>query len=243
VLQIYGDRFEIFMRNFEKSFGSTLRTLHLINETPVYEQDMPQCSYKGGNSVSEIKLSGTDSQSWIHDVQKDTPLSSIDNQIILHEGVNHQLVHLTHSRTAPGIDQDVMSVFERSVNEQARSNELKKLEIGLTMRELQLRESQLALISDSNELEKVKIRVGFERASFKVEKFKTQREDTRHAELLRKLIDMLLTAVVLMSACFGYGTYIYSYQRITAVTSACAAASRVCATIFRYKLASSKFRW
>lgn len=223
---IYGDRFEIFMRNFEKSFGSTLRTLHLINETPVYEQDMPQCSYKGGNSVSEIKLSGTDSQSWIHDVQKDTPLSSIDNQIILHEGVNHQLVHLTHSRTAPGIDQDVMSVFERSVNEQARSNELKKLEIGLTMRELQLRESQLALISDSNELEKVKIRVGFERASFKEEKFKTQREDTRHAELLRKLIDMLLTAVVLMSACFGYGTYIYSYQRITAVTSACAAASR-----------------
>ncbi|KAG2654327.1 hypothetical protein PVAP13_1NG487400 [Panicum virgatum] len=206
---IYGDRFEIFMRNFEKSFGSTLRTLHLINDTPVYEQDMPQCSYKGGDSVSEIKLSGADSQSWIHDVQKDTPLSSMDNQIILHAGVNHQLVHLTRRRSVPGIDQHVMSVFERSVNEQARSNELKKLEIGLTMRELQLTESQLALSSDSNELEKVKIRVGFERASFKEEKFKTQREDTRHAELLRKLIDMLLTAV-----------------RITAVTSACTAASR-----------------
>jgi hypothetical protein len=65
-------------------------------------------------------------------------------------------------------------------------------------------------------------------------------ENTRHAELLRKLIDMLLTAVVLMSVCFGYGTYIYSYQRITAVTSACAAASRVCTSIFHYKLAANK---
>lgn len=37
---------------------------------------------------------------------------------------------------------------------------------------------------------------------------------------------MLLTAVIFMSVCFGYGTYIYSYQRITAVTAACAAATR-----------------
>ncbi|TKW41790.1 hypothetical protein SEVIR_1G340900v4 [Setaria viridis] len=223
---IYGDRFEIFIRNFEKSFGSTLRTLHLISETPAYEQDMPQCFYKGGNSVPEIKLSGGDSQSWIHDVQKDTPLSSMDNQIILHAGVNHQLAHLTHTRSAPGIDQRVLSVFERSVNEQARSNELKELDIGLKLRELELRKSQLALSSDANELKKVEIRLGFQKVSFKVEKLETQMEDTRQAELLRKLIDMLLTAVVLMSVCFGYGTYIYSYQRITAVTSACAAASR-----------------
>ncbi|OEL33126.1 hypothetical protein BAE44_0005851 [Dichanthelium oligosanthes] len=218
--------FEIFMRNFEKSFGSTFRTLRLINEASVYEKDMPQHCYKDGNSVPEIKLSGADSQSRIHDVQEETPLSSTDSQIILHAVVNHQLVHHTRSRATPGIGQQVISVFERSLNEQARSNDLKELEIGLTMREIQLKQSQLALGSDSHKLEKVKVCMGFKKLSFKEEKLKTQMEDTRHAELLRKLIDMLLTAVVLMSVCFGYGTYIYSYQRITAVTSACAAASR-----------------
>uniref|UniRef100_A0A0A9E6I2 Protein CPR-5 n=1 Tax=Arundo donax TaxID=35708 RepID=A0A0A9E6I2_ARUDO len=223
---VYGDRFESFMRNFEKSFGSTLSTLHLINETPVYEQDIPQCSYKDGNAVAEIKLSGIDSHSQIHNVQKDTALNSMDNQIILHAGVNQQLVHLPRSRSTPEIDQHILSVFERSLNEQARSNELKELEIGLTMRKLQLKKSQLDLSSYSHMLEKIKISMGFQKASFKEEKFKTQMEDTRHAELLRKLIDMLLTAVVLMSVCFGYGTYIYSYQRITAATAACAAASR-----------------
>lgn len=228
------------MRNFEKSFGSTLRTLHLINKTPVYGQDMPQCSYRSGNSVPEVKLSAADSQSWIHDVQEDTPLSFMDNQIIPHVGVSHQLAHLTCGTSAPGIFQRVLSVFERSVNEQARSNELKELELGLTVRGLHLKESQLSLSSEANELKKIEIRLGFQKVSFKVEKFKIQMENTRHAELLRKLIDMLLTAVVLMSICFGYGTYIYSYQRITAVTSACAAASRVCTSIFHYKLAANK---
>ena len=147
----------------------------------------------------------------------------MNNQIVLHAGINHQLVHLTRSRSNLEIDQHILSVFERSLNEQARSNELKELEIGLTMRKLQLSRSQLALSSDSHMLEKIKVRMGFQKASFKEKKFKTEMEDTKHAELFRKLIDMLLTAVVLMSVCFGYGTYIYSYQRITAATSACAA--------------------
>ncbi|CAD6224407.1 unnamed protein product [Miscanthus lutarioriparius] len=231
---IYGDRFQSFMSNFEKAFGSTLRTIHLINETPVYEQDMAQCSYKDGNSVPEIKLGGADSlpeiklggadsPSQIRDVQTDMPSSSMNNQIVLHAGINHQLVHLTRSRSNPEIDQHILSVFERSLNEQARSNELKELEIGLAMRKLQLSRSQLALSSDSHMLEKIKVRMGFQKASFKEKKFKTEMEDTKHAELFRKLIDMLLTAVVLMSVCFGYGTYIYSYQQITAATSACAA--------------------
>ncbi|KAL6633465.1 hypothetical protein ACP70R_026136 [Stipagrostis hirtigluma subsp. patula] len=226
ITNIYGDRFESFMRNFEKSFGSTLTTLHLINKTSVYKQEMPQCSYKDDNSVAEIELNDADPQSWTRDVQKDAPLNPLDNQIILHAGLNQQLVHLPRSRSTPEINQHILGVFERSLNEQVRSNELKELEIGLTMRKLQLRQSQLALSSYSHVLEKIKISMGFQKASFKEEKFKTQMEDVRHAELLRKLIDMLLTAVVFMSVCFGYGTYIYSYQRITAVTAACAAASR-----------------
>ncbi|GJM86984.1 hypothetical protein PR202_ga02893 [Eleusine coracana subsp. coracana] len=218
---IYGDRFESFMKNFEKSFGSTLTTLHIINEAPVYQQDIP-------NSVSETKLSGADSQGRIHDVQKDIPLNSMDNnQIILHAGVNQQLVCLPRSRCTTELDKHILSVFERSVNEQTRSNELKELEIGLTVRDLRLKESQLNLSSYSHMLDKIKISMGLEKASFKKEKFDTQMKDSRYAELLRKLIDMHLTAVVLMSVCFGYGTYTYSYQRITAVTAACAAASRM----------------
>jgi hypothetical protein len=238
------------MSNFEKAFGSTLRTIHLINETPVFEQDVEQCSYKdddsvpqiklgGADSLPEIKVGGADSQSQIHDVQTDMPSSSMNSQIVLHTGINDQLVHLTCSRSNPEIGQHILSVFERSLNEQARSNELKELEIGLTMRKLQLSRSQLALSSESHMLEKIKVRMGFQKASFKEKKFKTEMEDTKHAELFRKLIDMLLTAVVLMSVCFGYGTYIYSYQRITAATSACAAISRVCTRFFQCKLVVS----
>jgi hypothetical protein len=239
MLKIYGDRFESFMRNFEKSFGSTLWTLHLINETPVCQQDIPQCCYRDSDSISETKLDGADSLSQIHDVQKDISLNSMDGQIIVHSGVNQQLVHLTRSRSTPETEQHILSVFERSLNEQARSNGLKELEIGLTMRKLQLKKSRLDLSSDAHMLEKVKVSMGFEKASFKKEEFKTQMEDSRHAELLRKLIDMHLTAVILMSVCFGCGTYTYSYQRITAVTAACAAASRVCTITFHTNLANT----
>uniref|UniRef100_A0A0D9VLJ2 Uncharacterized protein n=1 Tax=Leersia perrieri TaxID=77586 RepID=A0A0D9VLJ2_9ORYZ len=223
--KIYGDRFENFTKNFEKSFGSTLKTLHLINETPVYEQDNPRCSHIDGTSASEIKLSGADPQ-MLHDIQQSASLSLMDSQIILHGGVNQPLVQLPRNKASPEFDRHILNAFERSLNEQARSNDLKELEIGLTMRKLQLKQSQIALSSYSHMLEKIKISMGFQKANFREEKFRTQMEDTRHAELLRRLIDLLLTALVFMSVCFGYGTYIYSYKRITAVTAACAAASR-----------------
>uniref|UniRef100_J3LHH3 CPR5-1 n=2 Tax=Oryza brachyantha TaxID=4533 RepID=J3LHH3_ORYBR len=225
---IYGDRFDNFMKLFEKSFGSTLRTLQLINETPVYdEQDKPRCSHQDGTSVAEIKISGADSQRLVHDIQQSESLNSMDdNQIILHADANQQLVQLPCKKASPEFDRHILNAFERSLNEQARSNELKELEIGLNMRKLQLKQSQIALSSYSHMLEKIKISMGFQKASFREEKFRMQMEDIRHAELLKRLIDMLLAAVVFMSICFGYGTYIYSYQRIKAVTAACAAASR-----------------
>lgn len=222
---IYGDKFQNFMSSFEKSFGSTLRTLNLINGIPISEHNIAWRSYKDDNSVPEIKLNDADLQSQM-DAQNIIPLSSMDSQIVLHAGVNHQLIHLTRSRSAPENDQHILGLFERSLNEQARSNELKELEIGLKMRKLHLNQSQLALSSESHMLEKIKIRMGFQKFSFKEEKLKTQMDDTRNAQLLMKLIDMLLAAVVLMSVCFGYGTYIYSYKRISAVTSACAATSK-----------------
>jgi hypothetical protein len=59
------------------------------------------------------------------------------------------------------------------------------------MRKLQLSRSQLALSSDSHMLEKIKVCMGFQKASFKEKKFKTEMEDIKHAQLFlkKKLID------------------------------------------------------
>ncbi|KAG8078884.1 hypothetical protein GUJ93_ZPchr0007g4947 [Zizania palustris] len=98
------------------------------------------------------------------------------------------------------------------IEQQARSSELKEFEIGLYMTKLQLKQSQLA----------------FRKLPSKIqgEKFKTQMQETRDAQILWTLIDFLVSAVIVISACFGYGTYIYSYQRIADVTPACNVTSR-----------------
>ncbi|CAO1940717.1 unnamed protein product [Urochloa humidicola] len=223
---IYGDKLDNFMKNFEKSFSSTLTTLQLVNEMPVYEQSpIPQCSSKHEDSVAASMLSTGGSQNTPQEIRPDI-LNSVESRLVLYAGGNHQLSRRTRGISSPEADQRILNAFERSLKEQTRSNELKEFEIGLSMRKLQLKQSQLELNSYSHMLEKMKLSLGFQKASFRGEKFKTQMQDTRHAEILRTLIDFLLSAVIIMSVCFGYGTYIYSYQRITDITAACSATSR-----------------
>ncbi|TVU36029.1 hypothetical protein EJB05_17939, partial [Eragrostis curvula] len=221
---IYGDKLDSFIRNFEKSFSSTLTTLHLVNEMPVYEQSpVSQSSSKHLEHVSASKSSTDGPQNPTQEISQNLH-SSVESRLVLYAGGNQQLTH--RRRSSPGGDQRILNAFERSLKEQARSNELKEFEIGLNMRKLQLKQSQLELSSYSHMLQKVKLSFGFEKAAFQGEKFKTQMQDTRHAQILRTLIDFLVSAVIIMSACFGYGTYIYSYQRITDVTAACSVASK-----------------
>lgn len=144
-------------------------------------------------------------------------------QIVLHGRVNQDLASATHSFTGSGFSQSMLSTFEKSVVEQIRSNDLKAFEINLINRKLQLKESQLALSSYANLLEKVKISMGISKASFKEEKLRNQMLDTRHAEFLRRCIDLLVAGLIIMSCCLVYGTYIYSYQRITEATTSCSA--------------------
>lgn len=215
------------MKNFEKSFSSTLTTLHLVNEMPVYEQSpIPQCSSKHEDSAAASMLSTDDPQTPRHEIKQDI-LNSVESQLVLYAGSNQQLTRRTHGIASPEADQRILNAFERSLKEQTRSNELKEFEIGLSMRKLQLKQSQLELSSYSHMLEKMKLSLGFQKASFQGDKFKTQMQDTRHAQILRTLIDFLASAVIIMSVCFGYGTYIYSYQRITDITAACSVTSRV----------------
>jgi ATP-dependent Lon protease len=153
--------------------------------------------------------------------------NSVESQLVLYAGGSQQLTRRTHSISSPEADQRILNAFERSLKEQTRSNELKEFEISLSMRKLQLKQSQLELNSYSHMLDKIKLSLGFQKASFQTEKFKTQMQDARHAQIMRTLIDFLVSAVIIMSVCFGYGTYTYSYQRITDITAACSATSRV----------------
>nr|CAB3479249.1 unnamed protein product [Digitaria exilis] len=223
---IYGDKLDSFMKNFERSFSSTLTTLHLVNEMPVYEQSpIPRCSSKHEDSTAASMLSTDDPQTPPREIKQDI-LNSVESQLVLYASSNQQLTPCPRGISSPEADQRILNAFERSLKEQTRSNELKEFEIGLSMRKLQLKQSQLELNSYSHMLEKMKLSLGFQKASFQGDKFKTQMRDTRHAQILRTLIDFLASAVIIMSVCFGYGTYIYSYERITDITAACSVTSR-----------------
>lgn len=238
------------MRNFEKSFHSTLMTLRLISEssmnsgvqqhncaarTSVSERSVPFISNRVENVTCDPDFSEFQSESFQQN-SSDNELSdqeersdgtcfeSIGRQLTRYDRqVRQQLASASSSMilSNTGISQSVHRTLERSLTEQARSNDLKTFEIGLTMRKLQLKERQLALSSDANLLERVKLSFGFSKTSFKTEKFKNQVEDSKHAELLKTCIDCLVAGLFIMLACLGYGTYVFSHKRITEATASC----------------------
>ncbi|KAL6959253.1 hypothetical protein U1Q18_039394 [Sarracenia purpurea var. burkii] len=154
----------------------------------------------------------------IEEAEQNSQTDSVNQELTLHDGeINQQLACISTSV----INRSVFSVLEKSLIEQTRSNDLKSFEIGLTMKKLQLKEKQLALNSDLNFLERCKLSMGISKASFRTEKFKTQLEETRHAELLKKCMDSLVAGLLIMSASIAYGTYVYSHNRITEATASC----------------------
>ncbi|KAJ8543734.1 hypothetical protein K7X08_025352 [Anisodus acutangulus] len=237
---VFGDQFESFVRNFEKSFHSTLMTLRLISEssmnsgvqqnhcaarTSVSERSVSFVSNRLENLTCDPDFAEFQSESFQHSDNElrnqeersdSTCLESIGRQLTLYDSqVMQQLASVSSS------DRSVHSTLERSLMEQARSNDLKTFEIGLTMRKLQLKERQLSLSSDANLLERVNLSFGFSKMSFKAEKFKNQVEDSKHAELLKTCIDCLVAGLFIMLACLGYGTYVFSHKRITEATASC----------------------
>ncbi|GFP94163.1 protein cpr-5 [Phtheirospermum japonicum] len=139
------------------------------------------------------------------------------NQELVHRDQRdeHQLVLLSNSTV------DQLSLIERSVNEQTRSNNLKEIEIGLTMEKLQLKKKKMELDSIANFLKRFKLSMGITKASFKADKFKTQAQETREVKLLTKCLDFLVAGLVVMLFSLGYGTYVYSHRRIIEATEAC----------------------
>ncbi|KAL4377295.1 hypothetical protein GQ457_02G016950 [Hibiscus cannabinus] len=240
---VFGDKFDCFVRNFEKSFGSTLRTLRLINDSSKHKDKYlsnpnnaesstsnettsrnrcyrNSCDAKDSYSDVDLPSVSTQDQLNIHeDVQENIQIGSLNRELAIHGQIN-QLV-CVNPRTGSDSNQSMLSTIEKSVIEQVRSNDLKTLELSLAMRKLKLKEEQLALNFDSNHLERSKLAMGISKASFKAEKFKNQLEDTRHAELHRMCIDFLVAGLFIMSFLLIYGAYVFSYKRITDATSSC----------------------
>nr|XP_043632124.1 protein CPR-5 [Erigeron canadensis] len=214
---VFGDKFDCFISNFERSFQSTLMTLRVISESSGNrERPYPHGEESSSNFHFDIKENASTSREQTtigdfneHYVHRDPP---IYNQLVLHDSKNVQQLTM-HS----GLNRS-MSTIESL---QARSNELKELELSLTMKKMKLKEAQIAVDCDSNILERFKLSMGISKANFKSKKFKTELQDSRHAELLKSCVDYLVSGMLIMVTCLLYGTYTYSHQRLVKATESC----------------------
>ncbi|KAL3524712.1 hypothetical protein ACH5RR_013084 [Cinchona calisaya] len=250
LINVYGDTLNCFVENFEKSFRSTLMTLYIINETAKTnglekeKYEMEKCSSEVASVSSSNRATNCGCDFGVRECQSDPLLQATssheqqstheeqeenmtidprNNELIVHDRqIMQQMAFISPNRSSTEYNrQSILSTLDKSVIEQARSNDLKTFEMGLTMRKLQLKERELALSSDANFIERSKLSFGFSKASFKVEKFKTELEDKRHAELLRKCIDCLVAGLFVMLGCVGYGVFVYSHKRIAEATASC----------------------
>ncbi|XP_038883325.1 protein CPR-5 isoform X2 [Benincasa hispida] len=217
LVNVFGDKLDWFLKKFEKSFGSTLRTLRSISEA----------SARYGVYSSRKRMEENITADLTPDRKRDVASSSGPEKCIVEE----------YSRADAPVDQlslieDVKAVgyhskeiaastVERSVVEQIRANDLKTVELDLKVEELNLIKTQIAVGCDLNNLERRKLAVDMSKASFEADKFKNQLEDTRYSELLRKCIDCLVAGLFIMSVALAYGAYVYSYQRISEATAIC----------------------
>ncbi|KAK9713331.1 hypothetical protein RND81_06G020300 [Saponaria officinalis] len=239
---VFGEKFDAFAMNFEKSFGSTLSTIRLIRNSEIdsgknqvgnskvsncHPDKIPDISsVKGACSSRSDDITEHCAESVNHAVgavqnfeandQTEDRVALCDQELPMQGPVSWQLARSNTSNFS-----NVLSTIEKSVSEQTRANELKSMEIGLIMRKLKLKETQLALDSDSNFLERCKLSLGVSRTSFKMEKFKTQLEETKHGELLKTCADFLVTGIIIMSCCLCCGVYAFSYDNLCQLTKSC----------------------
>lgn len=239
---VFGDKLDGLTRNFEQSFDSTLNTLRLIYESTTGKKGSEFDTSRREILNSELTLDKGDckrdvvqedacSESIMHvgirdqsnsseEVKAGIPMDLVSRSLIVPEQLN-QVARFPPISSGSIINNSNISSFEKSVMEQSRSNDLKAVELGLMMKKLKLKETQLVLGSDLNHLERSKLAMGISKAAFKAEKFKNQVEDQRHGELNKKCIDCLIAGLLVMSLSLLYGAYVYSYQRIAEATASC----------------------
>ncbi|KAL9663124.1 hypothetical protein QQ045_027962 [Rhodiola kirilowii] len=205
---------------YYQSRQKMIGTSRMTEAEPIPDADSSitrKSTYRGKDNTSEITLSSDDeSNDYRH-----LPRNFNNLELDFRQETRHDLVCTSLIRTSSAIDSSMVRTFNKSVAEQTRANDLKAYELSLQMENLKLKEMKLALDSESNFLDRLKLSMGFSRASFKAEKFKTELEETRHAELLRNCIDILVGSLFITSGSLIYGAYVHSYNRIIEATASC----------------------
>jgi hypothetical protein len=226
-------------RNFEQSFDSTLSTLRLIYESSASNEgnklnnmrlEIPSSKFIRGDCSRDIAIEDDQPGLLSHahaeivdqsisreEVGDNFHMESVTRDIALRGQSNQMVCFAPHSSGALANN----PVFEKSIMEQCRSNDLKTVELGLTMKKMKLKETELALRYDLNDLQRSKLAVDISKTSFKAEKFKTQLEDTRYGELNKKCIDCLIAGLFIMSSSLFYGAYVYNFERINEAAGSC----------------------
>ncbi|KAK4790739.1 hypothetical protein SAY86_018043 [Trapa natans] len=240
---VFGDKFSGFSNNFEMSFISTLRTLRLINgcssqratefssgstsRTPSLVNKASPQTGMGASPFEHVYCMGDsyivdDCKDTLQNTEDDLPAESMNHCEIISQAPINQLACITRSQSGPNFRRSMCSTFEKSVMEHTRSNDLKTVQLQLQVEKLKLKEKELALINETNIMERSKFAMRTWMASFKAEKFKTVVEDSRHAELRRRCLDCLVAGLLIMLISLVYGAYIFSYRRISEATASCA---------------------
>ncbi|GJT93426.1 hypothetical protein Tco_1082271 [Tanacetum coccineum] len=230
--EVFGDRFDCFVNNFERSFQSTLMTFRVISETSgnrersyLHGEGSSTCNSSDFHFDMKANTSSGQEQLTIVNLDDDNVYKNpIYNDVAVHQDPTNsqQLACVAPNRLHSGVNnRSVLTTFEKSVNEQARSNDLKALEISLSMQKIRLKEAQIAVNCVSNYLERFKLSMGISKANFKANKFKTELQDSRHAQLLKNCADCLVAGLLIMLSCLTYGTYIHSHQRLIEATESC----------------------
>ncbi|XP_031492113.1 protein CPR-5 [Nymphaea colorata] len=275
IFYVFGNHFNAFIGNFERSFGSTLQTLRSVNHTSLDQQKMActsssmedcvldalppivadnsccladetlrntsRCNNQPGNPSEEVqehsctiahgysslpRLVQKNSASTAQASSTVSEESQEDGQVVIHGQVNQQVACIPPDMTDLRFRQSFLGTFERSVREQVRSNDLKTYEIGLTMKQLQLKESKLIVDSDANFLERLKLSFGFSKASFKKEKLENEMKNAAYSELMKNCADCLLGGLLIMSAFICYAAYVHSYDIFIEASASCTQSSK-----------------
>lgn len=177
---VFGDKFDAFATNFEKSFESTLRTLRLVRnssvdnaEDQVGPSNLDDCGADKTSPISlnkgecslkhrdipqqcaeSVKCNFAMEEHSFEEVEDRQPSVTMNRELSLQGNMGRQIACTVSNVQSYSGNFSMLSTIEKSVVEQTRANDLKSLEIGLIMRKLKLKETQLALSSDSNFLER-----------------------------------------------------------------------------------------
>ncbi|KAJ8769693.1 hypothetical protein K2173_005296 [Erythroxylum novogranatense] len=207
------DDFDFLGRNFEISFGSTLRTLRLINEWGANKREGGLNHLGVGNSgpnankrvdyASNSDGEGCSSRAGLSNIPTEdkSHLPEEQEQCICTDSLNrevalHRQATAAHASSSICGSSSQMSTMDKYFMEQPRSNDLKAWENCIAMENLRLKKEKLALRNDSNDIERSKLAMGVSKAS-------------KRDELLKKCIKLLVAGSIVMSAAFSYATYVY----------------------------------